>query len=230
MRKKTLIVLGIALAVFALQSCSSSPENSLLARYFNAISLNDNATMSSIALEPAQMNFTSWSILSVTPEKIEPVSLPELAKKEAEAKKALEQHIAPTMEAKDNLDAAKEDLDLARTSGARAIAKKKVDELQAKYDEEYNKHKDLQKAYNDAKSAAAAEEQVEAFSLGGSEPANIRDLTGNVHSKDVEIQVTLKDGAVKKYRVHMLMYDLKDEALNLSHTGRWIVTNFEQIA
>lgn len=230
MRKKTLIVCGVALAIFVLQSCSSSPEKSLLSRYFNAVSLNDNATMSSIALEPAQMDYTSWAILSVTPEKIEPATLPDLAKEEADAKKALEQHIAPTMDAKDLLDAAKEDQDLARTPGARAVAKKKVEELQAKFDEEYNKQKDLQKAYNDAKAAAAAEEQITAFSIGVRDLANIRDLTGNVHSKDVEIRVTFKDGGVKKYRLSMRMYDLKDEALNLSHTGRWIITRFEQIA
>jgi hypothetical protein len=229
MRKKTLIVLGIALVIFALQSCSSSPEKSLLARYFNAVSLNDNATMASIALEPAQMNFTSWAVLSVTLEKIEPTTLPDLAKKEADAKKALEQHVAPTMEAKDLLDAAQEDLDLARTAGAKAAAKKKVEELQAKYDEEYNKHKDLQKAYNDAKAAAAAEEQITAFSLGVRDLANIRDLTGNVHSKEVEISVNLKDGAVRKYLLYMRMYDLKDEALNLNHMGRWVITKFQQI-
>jgi hypothetical protein len=229
MRKKTLIVLGIALVVFALQSCSSSPEKALLSRYFNAVSMNDNPTMASIALEPIQLDVASWSVLSVTPEKIEPAVLPDLAKKEAEAKKALEEHIAPTMEAKDLLDAAQEDLDLARTAGAKATAKKKVDELQAKYDEEYNKHKELQKDYNDAKAAAATEEQITGFSLGIRDLANIRDLTGNVHSKEVDISVKTKDGETKKYRLYMRMYDLKDEALNLHHSGRWIIIRFEPI-
>ena len=54
MSKRTLIVLGIILAFAAAQSCSSNPEQGLLARYFNAVSMNDNATMASITLEPAQ--------------------------------------------------------------------------------------------------------------------------------------------------------------------------------
>jgi hypothetical protein len=230
MRKKTLIVLGLALAFLALQSCSSSPEKALLSRYFNAVTLNDNPTMASIALEPAQMDVASWSITSVTPEKIEPATLPELAKKETEAKDALEKHIAPTMEAKDLLDAAQEDLDLARTAGAKAAAKKKVDELQAKYDEEYNAHKELQKQYNDAKAAAATEEQITAFSLGIRDLANIRDLIGNVHSKEVDIKVTTKDGATKDYRLYMRMYDLRDEALNLHHLGQWKIIKFEPLS
>jgi hypothetical protein len=230
MRKKILIVLGLALAFLALQSCSSSPEKALLSRYFNAVSLNDNPTMASIALEPAQMAVASWSIISVTPEKIEPATLPELAKKEAEAKTALEQHIAPTMDAHDLLDAAQEDLDLARTAGAKAAAKKKVDELQAKYDAEHEKHIELQKEYNDAKAAAAAEEQITAFSLGIRDLANIRDLTGNVHSKEVDIKVTTKDGATKDYRLYMRMYDLRDEALNLHHLGQWKIIKFEPLS
>jgi IS1 family transposase len=134
------------------------------------------------------------------------------------------------MEAKDLLDAAQEDLDLARTAGAKAAAKKKVDELQAKYDEEYNAHKELQKQYNDAKAAAATEEQITAFSLGIRDLANIRDLIGNVHSKEVDIKVTTKDGATKDYRLYMRMYDLRDEALNLHHLGQWKIIKFEPLS
>ncbi len=64
------------------------------------------------------------------------------------------------------------------------------------------------------------------FSLGVRDLASIRDLKGEIHTKDVEIAVTDKAGAVKNFSVQMIMYSLKDEALNLSHRGRWVITKF----
>ena len=36
MRKKTLIVLGVFLAFFVIQGCTSAPEKTLLKKYFNS--------------------------------------------------------------------------------------------------------------------------------------------------------------------------------------------------
>jgi len=230
MRKKSLIVIGLVLVVaFSLQSCSSSPERGLLKKYFNAVRYNDNATMSSMALEPLTMDITGFDIVSVSPEKVEPANLPELNAKEAELKKKLEDHVGPTIDAKDTLDVAKEELDTARTKAAKAAAQKKVDELQAKYDQEFGLHKDLQKGYNDAKAAAAREEEITAFSLGAKNLANIRDLTGNVHSKEIELKVHLKAGGDKSYKLFMRSYALKDEATGMKQNGRWVIVKFEPL-
>jgi hypothetical protein len=226
MRGKIVIVLGILLALFAIQSCSSNPEQALLSRYFNAVTMNDNATMASMALEPAQWEVASWEIVSVSPEKVEPVILADLNKKEIDAKKAQDAQLGPTMDADAVLANAKDELDLARTAGAKAIAKKKVEEAQTKYDAEYGKMKEFKKAYTDAKAAAAGEEQITLFSLGLRELAGVRDLTGSVHSKDVVVKIKTKQGAVKNYRLPMRMYEVKGEA-GQRLPSRWVVIRFE---
>lgn len=226
MSKRTLIVLGIILALAAAQSCSSSPERSLLSRYFNAVSMNDNATMASMALEPAQWDVASWEVVSVTPEKVEPVNLTALNQKEMDAKKAQDAQVGPTMDADTALANAKDELDLSRTAGARAQAKKKVDEAQAKYDQEYGKMKELKKDYTEAKAAAAAEEQVTLFSLGLRELAGVRDLTGNVHSKDVVVKIKTKQGVTKDYRLLMRMYQVQS-AGGQRLPSRWVIIKFE---
>lgn len=228
MRKKTLIVFGILVAFFVLQSCSSNPEKTLLSRYFNAVSMNDNATMASMALEPAQWELGSWQIVSVSPEKIEPAILPDLSKKEIEAKKLQDAQVGPTMDADTILANAKDELDLARTGGAKAAAKKKVDDAQAAYDTEYGKMKEYKKAYSDAKSAASAEEQATLFSLGLRELPSIRDLTGNVHSKEVVVKVTTKQGKATTYRLPMRMYEMKSES-GQKLPSRWVITRFEPV-
>lgn len=227
MRKKTALVIGLMVAFLVVTACSPAPEKNLLSRYFNAMTLSDNQTMASMALQPIKVELDSWEILSVGPETITPAILADLNAKELELKKEVEGNIGPTVEAKDLLDIAQEDMDTARTSAARAAAKRKVDELQAKYDAQYARHRELQQQYNDAKAAAAAEEEMTKFSLGVRELATIRELTGNVHSKEVEVSIRNKAGATLKYRLFMKQYTLRDEVNNLRHNGRWVIIRFE---
>lgn len=229
MKKAAIILIGLLAVVAVFQSCTTSPEKGILSRYFNAMTLNDNDTMSSMALDPLQLDLDSWRMVSVSPDKVTPVTLPDLNAKEVQFKKDLENHVGPTMDAKDALDVAKEDLDLARSAGAKAAAKAKVDSLQAKYDAEYAKHKELQQAYNDAKAAAAAEESLTLFSLGEKEDPAVRSMTGTVHNKQVEVTLKLKSGGAKKFRIYMVKYDAKDEAQNIRHNGAWKIRKFEKL-
>jgi hypothetical protein len=229
MKKTSLIVLSALLVLFSLTSCSSSPEKGILERYFHSVSMNDVSTLSTMALEPVTMEVGSWKLTKVSEEKIVPATLADLNAKELDIKKQMEGHIEPVMKAKDVLDGAKDEYDTARTGGARGAAKAKVDAAQKAYDAEYALHNELKKGYNDAKSAAQKEEDLTYFSLGVKDLASIRDLKGEVHTKDLEVAVTDKAGAVKNFALTIVMYDLKDEALKLDHHGRWVITKFQTI-
>jgi hypothetical protein len=227
MRRKIPVILGVVLLIFLVQSCQQNPEEGLLKRYFHAVSLNDLTTMSTMALEPVAIDVKSWQILNVGEEQIEPAKLPELNKKELELKKKLEDHVGVTLDARDALDEAEFELENARTRAARRAARSKVDELQAKYDEIYEEHKELQKQYNEAKAEAAREEEITLFSLGAGELPNVRDLTGDMHVKEVDVKIVSKEGEEKTYRFYLRRYNLRDEAMGLDRRGRWIIVKFE---
>jgi hypothetical protein len=232
MRRKSLIILGLVAALVTLQSCSSKPEQSLLTSYFHAVSLNDVSTMSTMAVDPLKIDAESWSITKVSEEKIEPAVLAEMGTKEADLKKQYDASSGPALDAQDTLNSAKDEFNSARTAAAKAAAKAKVDAAQKKFDEAYQNNRNLLNQYNEAKAAAAKEEEITSFSLGyqgSSQLPNIRDLKGNVHSKDLEVQVKGKDGAAKNYKIAIKMYDLKDEAANIARRGRWVITKFEQL-
>lgn len=229
MKRKSLSAIGVILLLFVLQSCTSHPEEGLLKRYFNAIALNDVTTMSTIAVEPISMDVESWEIISVSEERIEPASLPEMNRLELELKKKVEESVGITMDAKDELLDAEYERDQARTRAARRAAQNKIKELQATYDEIYAVHQQLQTDYNEAKTATAREEQIASFSLGAGDITNIRDLTGQVHSKEVDIKVVGKE-ATKNYRLYLRVFNLKDEVLNVNRRGQWKIIKFELIS
>ncbi len=224
MGRKCLFAIGAVAFLLTLTSCTSKPEDSLLKSYFHAIMLNDVTTLASMAIEPMMIEADKWEITSVTEENIEPAYLPDLNKTELELKKKMEDHIGPTLDAKDQLDAAQDELKYNKS----AAMKKRVADLQAAYDVIFEEHKQLQKNYNEAKAAAAQEEEITKFSLGAGDIANARSLTGEVHSKQVEVKA-VKSGQEKNYRFYIRQYVLKDEAQNINYRGRWIITRIEPI-
>jgi hypothetical protein len=226
MDRKILSIMGGILLLLAFQSCASKPEESLLKRYFHALSLNDTTTLSTMALEPVTIPMKDWEVLSVGEENIQTPALPEMDQKEQELKKSLEDHVGTTLDARDELDNAKYDLERARTRSARRTAQQKVEEMQAKYDAIYEEHKELQKQYNEAKAVAQREEEISAFSLGDSDLPNIRDFSGEMRSKEVDVR-TISDEGEKDYRIYLRTYTLKDETLAITHRGRWIIVKFE---
>jgi hypothetical protein len=226
MNRKILAVFGVVLLAVAFTSCSSNPEKGLLDRYFNALSLNDLTTLSTMAIDPVSIEFDSWELVSVSEEIVEPAKLPEMNQKELDLKKQQEESVGVTLDARAELDDAVFERDNARGSAAKRQLQAKVDELQTKYDEQYAAHQQLQKDYNEAKAAAAREEEISLFSLGG-DYSTVREFVGNVHTKTVEVKIE-KDGVESHYRFHLRRYMLKDEAMNLDHRGRWSIVKIER--
>jgi hypothetical protein len=230
MRKRALIVIGVFVAFLVIQGCTSAPEKTLLKKYFNAVAMNDNDTMSSMALEPIQPEMESWNIVSIGVENVAPATLPALNTAEVEAKTAQDAQVGPTLDADSALKDAQYERDTSRSAAGKRAAQKLVDELQVKYDEENAKMQDLKRAYNEAKAAASAEEEMTMFSIGQRELPNVRSLTGDVHSKEVTIAIKMTSGQTKNYKLLMKQYMLRDEANNLSYRGRWVIIKFEPLS
>lgn len=226
MTKKILSILGLALLLIGFYSCSSQPEKALLSRYFNSLSMNDLQTLSSMAVEPIKIEFDSWEITSVNEELVKPAALADLNQKEKDLQKKVQDSIGITLDSRADLDDAIFEKDNARTGAARRAAQKKIDEMQIKYDEQYAAHLQLQKDFTIAKEEAAKEEDITEFSLGD-EYSNVREFTGEVHSKEVNVTVTSSEGTVD-YKIFLKKYILKDEAANIPYRGRWIILRFQK--
>ncbi|MBN1222258.1 MAG: hypothetical protein JXB23_03360 [Candidatus Aminicenantes bacterium] len=228
MDRKLLSFLAIVLILGLLSSCSSHPDQQLLNRYFSALQLNDNTTLSTMALEPVSIDSKDWKIISASQEVVEPYKLAEMNKQELDMKKQLEDHVGITLDARDAWDEAVFEGDRARTRAAKQAAQRKADDLKVKYDEILEEHKELQRLYNEAKAEAAKEEEIATFSLGTGEMPTMRDFTGDTFKKEVDVK-TEGDSGVKNYRFYLRRYILKDEVTGITHRGRWIIVKIESL-
>ncbi|MGD2294849.1 MAG: hypothetical protein PVF22_03340 [Candidatus Aminicenantes bacterium] len=228
MSRKILSLVGIVLVLIFMSSCAGDPEKQLLDRYFQADSLSDVATLSTMAIAPVSIDAESYEILSRTEEVIEPATLPDLNKEYLDLKKQVEDSVGITLAASDELDNAKFEEETARTAGAKRAARAKVREAQAKYDEQYEEHKQLQTDKNAAEAAAAKEEEITLFSLGVQELVNVRELTGEVAFKELTVRAVTAEGT-KDYKFYLRKYTLEDEATNQPWRGRWVITKIEPL-
>jgi len=186
------------------------------------MSLNDLNTLSTMAISPANFEFDSWEIVNVAEEYSEPFKLPELDKQGKELKEKLDDHTIETLNARDEMDVAKFEMERRRT---RANINK-FNEAEEKYNKLYEENKELRKEYNETRDAADREEEIALFSLGGDFPL-VRQFEGDVHKKEVEIKVH-RNGEETGYKIFMRKYQLTNPETNITHTGRWIILRFEK--
>ncbi len=228
MSRKILSLIGIFLVMVLMQSCSSDPTQNLLDRYFHACTLNDIDTLSSMAISPLSIKADSFEILSSTEEVISPATLPDLNTKYIDLKKQVEDSVGITLGTSDDLDNAKFEEETARTAAAKRAARAKVSAAQAKYDEQYEKHKNVQIEKNEAEMVAAKEEEITLFSLGLQELIGVRDLTGDVAFKEVTVRTVGNEGT-KDYKFFLRKYTLKNEATNQPWRGQYKIVRIEPL-
>jgi hypothetical protein len=228
MSRKILSLIGIFIVMGFMQSCSSDPDKNLLDRYFHASTLNDIDTLSSMAISPISLKVDSYEILSSTEEVVQPATLSDLNKKYLDIKKQVEDSVGITLGTSDDLNDAKFDEETARTAAAKRAARVKVATAQTKYDEQYEKHKNIQVEKNDAEAEANTEEKITLFSLGIQELIGVRDLTGDVTFKEITVRTFGSEGT-KDYKFFLREYMLKDEINNLSRRGRFIIVLIESL-
>ncbi|MCK7477049.1 MAG: hypothetical protein M0C28_05665 [Candidatus Moduliflexus flocculans] len=231
MRNKTLIVLGVFVAFFVVQGCTSAPEKTLLKKYFNAVTMNDNDTMSSIALEPFQPELGSWKIVSIGEEKIEPASP---ARPERGRDRGQEGPGRPDRpddrrrHAPQGRPVREGHVPLGRRQGRRPEEDRRAPgQVRRRERQDAGVQAGLQRRQG-RRGRGRGDDDVLPRRPRARRPS--ASSPGDVHSKDVEISVTNRAGATKNYKLKMKQYLLRDEVNNIPHRGRWIIIKFEPLS
>jgi hypothetical protein len=208
----------------------SGPE-STVNYYFKSISQSDTAALSVIMLKPTGTNYQSWKVSSVSEEKVEPAMLPNLEETVLALRKKLEEHVGSVMEAQDNLSRAQEELKAARTEDAIATARKKVEEFQTKFDQERERHRGMQASYKESNISMVQEESAVTLSLGvkAENMPTVKKMKGNVHSKQIDVEIVDKSMTRSKHRFHLRRYNLQEPLSGKTYDGKWIIIRIDQI-
>ncbi len=218
MRERTTalaVALGLAVAGLA---CSNA-ESNVVNQYFTALRANDQGTLTSFAMVAFDQKVDDCKVVSVGPGTKTPAMLPDLVKKAADLE-AQQKANEKEYRAWGNDLAVYPKLDQMRA--ARSKGGKLPPALQPtadKFDAFQAKDRELKKAVSDAKAAVEREKRNVALSVGQTD--DIETLTGQVLSKDVDLNLTI-GGQVKPYVMTLRKYELKG-GTGARMVARWVV-------
>jgi hypothetical protein len=209
------VALGLAMAGLA---CSSAEKN-VVNQYFGALRANDQGTLTSFAMVAFDQKVDDWKVVSVGPGTKTPVTLPDLVKKQKDLEAELAKNTRDARAWGNDLNIYPK-LDQVRSleqKGSKIPAS--LEPIHQKWTEFNQKDRELKKAVSDAKAAVERERRNVALSVGQAE--DIETLTGEVLSKDVDLNLTI-DGQVKPYLMTLRKYELTGGS-GPRMISRWVV-------
>jgi len=213
----TALAVALGLAVSGL-ACSSAEKN-VVSQYFGALRANDQGTLTSFAMVAFDQKVDDFSIVAVSPGVRTPATLPDLVKKQKDLEAELAKNTRDARAWGNDLNIYPK-LDQVRSleqKGTRIPAS--LEPIHQKWTEFNQKDRELKKAVSEAKAAVEREKRNATLSVGETE--DIETLTGEVLSKDVELNLTI-GGQVKPYVMTLRKYELTGGA-GPRMVSRWVV-------
>ena len=213
---------GAAVAVFAVAltaaACGGS-EKTVVDQYFNAVKAKDDQTLSSFAAVKFDKPVESWKITATSEEQRAPVTAGEMAAKV----KSLEAQLAQNMkDARATLDAGKVEEVLAIKRQNKPVPAS-LQATAADYEKFTKAAADLRKQVATAKDALDKERRHMTLSVGALD--SLEGVTGEVVSKTVDLDLTLKDEKPAPYVMTLRKYELQREGPR--SISRWVVQDLK---
>ncbi|MCX6579912.1 MAG: hypothetical protein NT166_06970 [Candidatus Aminicenantes bacterium] len=194
--RKSILLLAVLSLMVVMSSCQKSEEVTVT-KYFEAMQHNDRDTMSAMALEPKDIEYKSYEILSIDAPVTKELELPVLLKKLADTEKGKKEQVTKAMDKAEGLQDAQDELDETRGGGKKAELQNKIATLKAESDAETQKVRIMQLDINRLKKAIDREKAL--ITLSTAMRDNLEMFSGETASIKVTAKVTLQNNEVKNY-------------------------------
>lgn len=221
-------------AAAILGACSSAPpETNIVRQFFRASQLRDNQTLANFAVvsfDPKKEGVvTDFDVVSVSPERTEAIRVRELSKALAEAevsnkaftdrKKAYQDKNMEAINRVIKAQAAGRKL-----TGADGRVQAEWEKWQAETAAEAKKVSAARTALNDARPIAEISLQT-----GQGDPPALEELDGNLVSKDITIDATVRapDGATSQKQMILTVQRAVVKGPSGERPGKWIITSLK---
>lgn len=222
----------VAVALLA-GACSSAPEENLVRQFFRASSLRDNQTLANFAVvsfdAKTDGTVAAFKIVSVSPERVEPLKVQDLAKAVEEAEAANKTFTEGKKAYQDkNLDAIdrvlKAQASGKKLSGADGRVQAEWEKWQADTATEAKKVSAARTALADARPVA----ELSLASGDGSTP-EISEMNGNMVTKDINVDATVKapDGSTSQKQLLLTVQRAVVKTATGERNGKWIITSIK---
>jgi hypothetical protein len=228
--KSVYMLAPMFVAVAILSACSSAPEENLVRQFFRASSLRDNQTLANFAVVSFDAKndgtVAAFKIVSVSPERVEPLRIQDLSKTVTEAEAANKTFTDSKKAYQDkNMDAIDRVLK-AQSSGKKLSGND--GKIQAEWEKWQADTATEAKKVSAARTALADARPIAELSLAGGNGSTpeIAEMNGNMVSKDITVDATVKapDGSTSQKQLVMTVQRAVVKTATGERNGKWIIT------
>ncbi len=209
--------------IIVLTACST-PGKVTVSKYCQAMKLNDKDTMAAMALEPKDLEFKSFEIVSVSEPVEKDLELSALTEQLNKLNQEKQDQGDKAMDAQDTLDELKDELESSRRS--KGELKKKIEEAEKAFETEKQTYNDLVVKITALQKQMTREKDLIKMSTDRTEDLEM--FKGKTFYQRVDVKMTLESGETNDYVFLLRRSDLTLE--NRTINGRLVITKIASAA
>lgn len=223
--KKSILLVALFCMIIVLTACST-PGKVTVSKYCQAMKLNDKDTMAAMAIEPKDLEFKSFEIVSVADPVEKDLELPALTEKLNKLNQERQDQSDKAMDAQDALDELKDELEGTRRSTSKGELKKKIEEAEKAFAAEKQTYNDIVVKIANLQKQITRERDLIKMSADRTEDLEM--YTGKSFYQRVDVKMTLESGETNDYVFLLRRSDLILE--NRTINGRLVITKIASAA
>ncbi|MCI0471136.1 MAG: hypothetical protein L0Y73_05710 [Candidatus Aminicenantes bacterium] len=221
--KKSILLMALFCMIIVLTACST-PGKVTVSKYCQAMKLNDKDTMAAMALEPKDLEFKSFEIVSVSEPVEKDLELSALTEQLNKLNQEKQDQGDKAMDAQDTLDELKDELESSRRS--KGELKKKIEEAEKAFETEKQTYNDLVVKITALQKQMTREKDLIKMSTDRTEDLEM--FKGKTFYQRVDVKMTLESGETNDYVFLLRRSDLTLE--NRTINGRLVITKIASAA
>jgi hypothetical protein len=223
--RKSILLLALFSMVIVVTSCSKAQE-ATISQYFEAMKLNDKDTMAAMSMEPKDLEYTEFEVVSIGEPVVEPLHLADLKKERTDLDQQMKDQRKIATEKKFDVDDLKIELEDTRRRAKKDELEAKIKEAEAALQAEANKIRDIRKSMGAVKRKIARERSL--IKASTNIDKNLEAYTGESHTSKCVVKITKADGQAEDF-----VFMLKKYTLTISErprNGRWVILTIDTVA
>jgi hypothetical protein len=201
--KKFFLLLALFSLIVVTTSCQK-PAEVTLTKYFQAMSHNDRDSMSSMAVEPKNIEYKSYKIVSIGEPEIVAYDLSSLVEQERQMTQDMQAKAREAGDKRDEMLDLEDELDTTRSRSGKRKLRQQIEEAEAAFKAAEAGYKDFVKQRAELRKKIEVEKSLVKLSASIDSRAEI--YTGNVEKTRADVKITLPDDTVKDYVFILIRY------------------------
>jgi hypothetical protein len=204
--KKHLVLIALFGLIVIMTSCQQ-PEEVTLSQYFQAMAHNDRDSMASMALEPKNIEYKSFEVITIAEPVIGEYALPALIQESTQIKKDMTDKAREASDNRDEMLDIQDEIDETRSRRRKKELQEEMTAAQEAFKAAESQYKELVKERDRVKREIEKERTLVRLSANIDNRAEI--YQGEVHTIRTDVKITLPEGEVKDYVFVLIKYMLK---------------------